>query len=65
MKLKVRTKRKLVLAVGFMSALYAYGLAGGIECELISLEDGMIRIAVCCLITVLALYKSGAFNGSF
>lgn len=56
----IKEKRKICAVASIIGLIMLYGTIGGIECETISVGNGMIRAAV-----YLAMFIGGAYKGGF
>lgn len=57
--MKVKTKRRICGWISVIGFLVAYGAAGGIECDTVSLPTGTLIMFIGVAVFGLAAYKGG------
>ena len=60
--MKIRTKKRIAAAVGFLALLLALGFVGGMERELISVGKGAALALSCELVGAALLWKGGVIR---
>ena len=60
--MKIRMKKRIAAAVGFLALLLALGFVGGMERELISVGKGAGLALGCELVGAAALWKGGVIR---
>jgi hypothetical protein len=61
--MKVRTKKRLCVAVGLLAFLTMLGVVGGMEWGSITLGRGIALAAACELVGAALLWKGGVLRG--
>ena len=60
--MKIRMKKRIAAAVGFLALLLALGFVGGMERELISVGKGAALARSCELVGAALLWKGGVIR---
>ena len=60
--MKIRMKKRIAAAVGFLALLLALGFVGGMERELISVGKGAALALSCELVGAALLWKGGVIR---
>lgn len=60
--MKIRTKKRIAAALGFLALLLALGFVGGMERELIAVGKGAALALSCEIVGAAALWKGGVIR---
>lgn len=60
--MKIRMKKRIAAAVGFLALLLALGFVGGMERELIAVGKGAALALSCEIVGAAALWKGGVIR---